>query len=195
MKNWLIGLLLVMIAVLICSLAIVQAADILIVEDKLEPVDVLIVLGGDNNGERVDWAARLYHQGYAKKMLLSGGPLAWQLTAAQWMKRHALSLRVPVSAILLEDRSESTIDNARMSLNLLQGKVRSIGLVTSPTHSRRATRVFKHVFHPVGIKVLAFPVPLERSAFETRNWWIRHEDTQKVVWEYVTMVYYFVKGY
>ena len=195
MKNWLIGLLLVVLAVLLFPFALEGAARWLIVSDKLEPVGAIIVLGGDNNGERVDLAARLYHQGYTKKLLLSGGPLAWKLTAAQWMRKQALSLGVPAGAILLEDGSESTIDNAQMSLALLKGKVRSVALVTSPTHSRRAERTYNKVFSRAGIKVLSYSVPLAKSKFTVKRWWTRHEDTQAVMWEYVTLVYYFLKGY
>jgi len=195
MKNWIIGLLLVILAVFLLPYAVTGAAHWLVVSDKLEPVDVIVVLSGDNNGERVDWAAKLYHQGYAKKLLLSGGPLAWQLTAAHWMKKQAISLGVPARSLILEDESESTIDNAQMSLAKLPDKVKSIGLVTSPTHSRRAKRVFKKVFSKAGIKVLSYPVSLVKSKFNIERWWTRHEDTQAVMWEYVTLVYYFLKGY
>ncbi len=195
MKNWLIGLLIIVLAVLSVPFVMEGAAHWLIVQDKLEPVDSLIVLGGDNNGERVDRAVRLYRQGYARELLLSGGPLAWGLTAAQWMKRQALSLGVPAGAIRLEDESESTIDNAKMSLALLNGKVRSVALVTSPTHSRRAKKVFSKVFSKAGIKVYSYPVLPAESRFKVSRWWTRHEDTQAVMWEYVTLVYYFLKGY
>ena len=43
MKNWLIGLLLVVLAVLLFPYALEGAAHWLVVEDKLGPVDAIIV--------------------------------------------------------------------------------------------------------------------------------------------------------
>ncbi|MFH1576380.1 MAG: YdcF family protein [Candidatus Margulisiibacteriota bacterium] len=170
------------------------AARFLIVRDKLEPAETIIVLSGDNNGERVNEAVQLYRAGYAKKLLLSGGPLAWQLTAASWMKHQARALRVPETALIIEDKSRSTIDNALFSLPLVQQLGhKSVILVTSPPHSRRSKRVFRKVFNKEGIKVISWPA--QETEFKLPRWWTRHEDTQFVMWEYVTLVYYFLKGY
>jgi uncharacterized SAM-binding protein YcdF (DUF218 family) len=171
-------------------------ARFLIVRDEIKPADVIIVLSGDENGERVDEAVRLYRRGYAKKMLMSGGPLAWRLTAAEWMKRQAVVRGVPKNAIMLEEKSRSTVENARFSLRILKKhKVKSCILVTSPQHSRRSKRVFKKFFEREGIKISSHPVPLEKSGFKLPGWWKRHEDTQKVMWEYVAFVYYLLRGY
>jgi uncharacterized SAM-binding protein YcdF (DUF218 family) len=168
----------------------------LIVRDEINPADVIIVLSGDENGERVDEAVRLYRQGYARKVLMSGGPLAWRLTAAEWMKRQAVARGVPEKAIMLEGKSRSTVENARFSLRILkENKVSSCILVTSPQHSRRSKRVFNKFFAREGIEVFSHPVPLEQSEFKLPGWWRRHEDTQKVMWEYVAFVYYLLRGY
>ena len=172
------------------------AARFLMVRDRLEPADMILVLAGDDNGERVRESVELYRQGYAREILMSGGPLAWRLTAAEWMKKQAVAMGVPARAVLTEDRSESTLENALFVLSVLKGRgTKSVILVTSPTHSRRADRVFRKVLPPQGIKVISSPVPLEKSEFRVDRWWTRHEDTQQVVWEYVSLVYYFLKGY
>ena len=169
-------------------------ARFLIVRDRIEPVDMIIVISGDTNGERVDQAVDLFKQGYADKLLMSGGPLSWKLTAASWMRKQAVAKGVPWRAILIEDRSESTRDNALFSLPIARkNKVRSLILVTSPTHSRRAKRVFKKVFAKEKIRVLSYPVL--QSDFKVGRWWTRHEDTQAVMSEYFTLVYYILKGY
>jgi uncharacterized SAM-binding protein YcdF (DUF218 family) len=169
-------------------------ARFLMVRDRIEPVDLIVVLAGDNNGERVREAVKLYKEGYAKKMLMTGGPLAWKLSAASWMKKHALAVGVPGRAILLEDRSRSTLENALLSLPILKKYgIRSVILVTSPTHSRRAMRVFKKCYSKEGIRVLSYPA--REAEFVLPGWWTRHEDTQRVMWEYIALVYYFLKGY
>ncbi len=166
----------------------------LIVQDKLEKADVIVVLAGDPKGERVDQAVKLYEKKYAPKMLMSGGDLAWNLKAAYWMKKQANHLGVPSYAIILEDQSFSTLENAKFSLPLLK-KVgaKSIILVTSPTHTRRAKRTFKKVLAKDKIKVFSYPV--QKSSFKLKKWWQRHEDVQLVVWEYVSLIYYLLKGY
>lgn len=196
LKIFISVIIVLLIAFLVYPFILNGLARYLIVNDKLEPADLIVVLSGDANGERVDEAVQLYKEGYAPKMLVTGGPLAWNLTAGEWMKLQAVNLGVPAKNVLVENQSRSTYENAKFILK----KVRKIGarsiiLVTSPTHSRRAKRVFHNMFSGYGVKILSHPVPLEKSEFKLSRWWTRHEDTQPVVWEYVAMVGYLLKGY
>jgi len=171
-------------------------ASYLIVSDKLKPADLIVVLSGDANGERVEEGVQLYKKGYAPKLLMTGGPLAWNLTAGEWMKLQAVNLGVPAKNVLVENQSRSTFENAKFVVKKVKkAGASSIILVTSPTHSRRAKRVFCNMFSAHKIKVLSHPVPLGKSEFKLSRWWTRHEDTQLVVWEYVSMVGYLLKGY
>lgn len=166
----------------------------LIVQDKLEKADVILVLAGDGNGERVSQGVELYRKKYSNRLLMSGGPLAWKLKHAQWMKKQAMEEGVPSQAILMQGRSRSTIEDARFSLPIVkQHGFKSLILVTSPTHTRRAAKVFHKFFDKEGIKVIVYPV--QKSEFNPDRWWTRHEDTGLVVWEYVSSVLYFFKGY
>jgi uncharacterized SAM-binding protein YcdF (DUF218 family) len=168
--------------------------DHLIVQDQLAKADVILVLAGDDNGERVDEGVKLFKQGYAPYMLMSGGPLAWKLGYAQWMKKQAVENGIPPEKILLQSSSESTLDDALLSLPIVKAHhFRSMILVTSPQHTRRAARVFKKVFGPEAIRVIVRPA--EKSKYHPDRWWTRHEDTSQVVWEYVSMLFYSLKGY
>jgi uncharacterized SAM-binding protein YcdF (DUF218 family) len=187
---------------LLCSLVFYLAhpyiftfmADHLVVRDSLDRADLIIVLGGDSNGERVAEAVDLYRRGYAPRLLMSGGPLAWNLTYAQWMKKQAVEAGVPAAAIMVQAESRSTLDDALLSLPLVkQSGAQTVIMVTSPYHSRRASVVFRKVFGPEGIRVISYPV--RQSEFNPDRWWTRHEDTGYVVWEYVANVLYFFKGY
>ncbi len=170
------------------------AAEHLIVKDKLEKADAILVLAGDANGERVAEGVKLYKAGFGPYLLLSGGPLAWHLTAARQMEKEALALGVPERSIILQERSLSTIEDARFCLPLVQRYgFKKIILVTSPNHTRRAARVFRNVYRPLGITILVQPA--EKSEFNPDRWWTRHEDTAAVVWEYTAMVLYFFKGF
>lgn len=165
----------------------------LVVSDSLEPADVIVVLGGET-GERVQEAVKLYKRGYAPKLLMSGGPLAWRLSYAQIMGAQARYLGVSSKDIILEDQSFSTLDNAYYSLLLVRkNKFNKVIVVTSPSHTRRAKRVFDKYFSDYDIKLMVHPVP--KSKFKLSKWWQRHEDTQRVFREYSSLFYYFLKGY
>lgn len=169
-------------------------ADFLVVSDKLEKADLIVVLAGDYNGERVKQAVELYRRGYAPAILMSGGPMSWKLTHAGNMKKEALALGVPAKAILTQDRSLSTIEDANYSLPIIQDhKAYSIIVVTSPQHSRRAARVFRKIYEPEKITVMLCPV--KSSSFNAKRWWTRHEDTSAVLWEFGSLFFYFIKGY
>ena len=171
-----------------------KTAEYLIVRDNLAKADAIVVLGGDDNGERVDEAVRLYKQGYAPHLIMSCGPLAWRLTGAEWMKKQALYYGIPEKNILMEDRSRSTLENAQFVLPILQAnRIQSIILVTSPTHSRRAAWTFHRILGKDKIKIVSWPAT--KTSFTVKGWWTRHEDTQLVALEYISMVFYFIKGY
>ncbi|MFC1496435.1 YdcF family protein [Candidatus Margulisiibacteriota bacterium] len=169
-------------------------ARFLVAEDNLVKADVIVVLSGDGNGERMVEAARLFKDNYAKWVLISGGQFYWKTTYAGIMKKHAQALSIPPESVLIEDKSESTYENAKFCLPIIKQKgFRSILLVTSPTHSRRARHVFLNIYDKEGVKIISHPV--RESRFKVKRWWTRHEDTQKVVLEYVKLLGYVLKGW
>jgi uncharacterized SAM-binding protein YcdF (DUF218 family) len=177
-----------------CPYILNGLARFLVVSDRLDKADVIIVLSGDTNGERTSQGVELYKQGYANRLLMSGGQMAWQLSYAGWMKKQAETLGVPAGAILTQDRSRSTLEDAQFSLPIAeQNHFKSVILVTSPYHTRRAAAVFKKIFGRAGIRVMVYPV--QHSDFNPHDWWRRHHDTSRVVWEYVARVMYLLKGY
>lgn len=168
-------------------------ARFLIVQDQLVPSDVIIVLSG-GSGERVIEGIDLYKKGYAPKILMSGGPILWNLPAAEWMKKQAVASGVPGRDIFVQGKSESTLEDVLFTLPIVKkNNFKSVILVTSPYHTRRSLRTFKRASSGSGIKVISYPV--QNSRFKVKAWWGRHEDTQRVIWEYVAMVYYIFKGY
>ena len=123
----------------------------------LEPAEVIIVLGNrpprDEDGRvapetrrRVEAGVRLYEQGLASHVLVTGGPTA-QGVEADVMAALALELGVPRDAILVEPRATDTMTNASESVALLcRGRTtcrpRAI-VVSNPYHLDRAQRLFE----------------------------------------------------
>ncbi len=110
----------------------------------------------------------LYQQGLASKIVFTGGsgdPFKGALKDAPEMKRWAERLGVPTDAIVVEDGSRTTYENAIETQHLLGST--SILLVTSASHLPRATALFTRQ----GFRVT--PVPCD---FLIQN---RPEDTFK----------------
>ncbi len=103
--------------------------------------------------DRVWHAARLYHAGKAPLLVLSGGGAhnPGALPEAEAMRLFLRDLGVPDSALLLENHSGNTRQNASMSAALLKQRgISSVLLVTSATHMARA----KADFEAAGLQVV-----------------------------------------
>lgn len=133
--------------------------------------DAAIVLGGvvegplpprveENLGDGVDRllrACRLYKNGKVAKIIVAGGNIPWlgvQVSEAEVMKNLLMEWGVPPEAILVEDKSRNTRENAVNVQKLLAGKKgRGVLLVTSALHMPRAMAVFRRA----GVQVVASP--------------------------------------
>ena len=121
--------------------------------------DVIVVLGGGVH-ERPLRAAELFRQHAAPRILISG--------AGDDVINRDLLLKqgVPRNVIQMEDDSTTTRENAIFSIKLLRAQhVRSVILVTTWYHSRRAQKTFEH-FAPE-IKFYSRP---SYYAFDRADW-------------------------
>ncbi|MFT3669590.1 MAG: YdcF family protein [Pseudoxanthomonas sp.] len=150
----------------------------------LPPADAIVVLGGGSNyawldrpdvdpaklrSSRLAAGARAWHAGKASKVILSGGGVG-NTTEARRMADAIQRLGVPQNALLLEERSHDTRDNARFSTALLEAGHggRHVLLVTSALHMPRATLLFTQA----GAEVTPVPVPEGRPAIGLRERWL-----------------------
>lgn len=118
-------------------------------------------------GDRVIYAAWLYHQGVAAHILVSGGTIPWQAertTPAEDMTQLLMMLGVPEDAVWQEDQSQNTYENALYSRQFLDSKdIDRILLVTSAMHMPRAVGLFEFQ----GLEVV--PLPTDYSVTE-KSW-------------------------
>lgn len=161
------------------------AGRLLIVEDALRPADAVVVISGDHKPERMQRAAELYTQGYAPIVILSAGTLVSegveQIPEAQVMRRQALALGIPETALFLETDSRTTYRNAAFSKQRLQRLAfDSILLATSAYHSRRARRIFNDVMG-TEIAVSVQPAPADYCAL---CWPLFPDHASVVLYEY-----------
>ncbi|WNQ11934.1 YdcF family protein [Paenibacillus aurantius] len=130
------------------------------------PSDCAIVLGAAAwNGkpspalrERLDIAVEVYRRKLASHLILSGGRAAGEkLSEAQVMKNYLVSQGVPAAALLVEDRSYSTMENLENSKAIMDREgYRSAVLVTHGFHALRASLMARSL----GIRTSVEPVQI-----------------------------------
>ncbi|MDH4230420.1 MAG: YdcF family protein [Nitrospirota bacterium] len=170
-----------------------KAGRILYQKDELKPADVIVILAGDEK-ERVEYGVYLYRDDWAKKdrIIMSGGPLVWKYSWASLMKEHAEYLGIPGKNILLEDKSRNTEENAKYTKEIFQKRgYKSLILVTSPYHSKRAFTIFRKV---MGNDIKIISAPVEKSWFTFEDWWKRRRDRSMVLNEYSKFLWLWIFG-
>lgn len=162
-----------------------------VAEAALPKADAIVVLGGGHYGswmrrDRVDpdelrhsrlaAGARAWLAGRAPLIILSGGSNGGARSEAETMAMAIAKTGIPASALLLEERSDSTRDNAEMIAALAREHgMRTMLLVTSSVHMPRAALLFRDA----GIEVVPVPVPEGRLGDGWRERWI---PTQGALW-------------
>lgn len=122
--------------------------------------EAIVVLAGDERaahfprqtpevgeaGDRVIYAAQLYHQGAAPLILFSGGAIEWlsaDTTPGETAAYLLEILGVPSSAIKFEPESKNTYESAVACRKMLAADgIRRIILVTSAAHMPRSLGLF-----------------------------------------------------
>jgi uncharacterized SAM-binding protein YcdF (DUF218 family) len=146
---------------------------------ELPRAEAIVVLGGgtepaqaprsstevNGGGDRVLQAARLYRQGSAPHILLSGGNITWMdsrsATPAQDMAELLQLMGVPPEALWLQDASRNTSEDALYSSRMLKEKgILRVVLVTSAMHMPRSVALFARQ----GIEVI--PAPADYTVTE-----------------------------
>lgn len=130
------------------AVAVTPSAEaIVVLGGGIRPPEVLGQAPDLNDAaDRVWHAARLFHAAKAPWVVMSGGSdtTTAATSEALAMRQFAQDLGVPSAAILLEERSRNTRQNAQFTAEMLKAKgVNRILLVTSALHMRRAVSLFE----------------------------------------------------
>jgi uncharacterized SAM-binding protein YcdF (DUF218 family) len=162
--------------------------------EDIVPADAIVVLGAAQwNGRpspvlqaRLDRALALYQQGYAPLLVLTGGSLPGDAySEASAGRDYALARGVPAEAILLEEKSRTTVENLRGAWELLAPRqARSILLVSDPFHMGRALVIAR------GVGFTPHPAPTRDSLIAQQPL----EEAGYVVREALALVSYWVAG-
>lgn len=134
-----------------------------------QKVDAIVAVSGGDTDARTDEAIRLYKNGWAQYLIFSGAALDKSGPSnAAVMKSRALSVGVPESAVVIEETSENTQQNASNTSSLFNKlNIKTAILVTSGYHQRRASMEFNS--NESGVRLQNNPV--KQDAEWSNMWW------------------------
>lgn len=137
-----------------------------------QAADVIVALGGGGI-ERVQRALTLYKEGYARKVLLTGldrDPERRSNYYLHWRSRLLLDGGVPSEALLFEDQSRNSYEEANNIALLMKNRQWKTALVISdPPHLRRLDMVWASACsqHDLAYRLIA----TESPAWNASGWW------------------------
>lgn len=132
-----------------------------ILKTEIPKADAIVVLGGcikhafpprpwlevAEEGDRVLFAAKLYREGKAPRIIMSGGRVDWlgnNVPESTDMAELAETMGVPKSVILEDQTSRNTHENAVNVKQIMDAQnIHRILLVTSALHMPRSLRIFQ----------------------------------------------------
>lgn len=166
--------------------------DFIFVETEVSPADVILVPGA-NHPQLMEKAATLYKQGMAPYILPSGGYKPHVGTTEwEYLRNIGIINGVPEEAILIEDKAQHTLENARFSLEVLQRKgicPKKVIIVCKAGHSRRALLCYQAEF-PIDCEFLVSPC-IDRYGITKENWFLSEVGINRIMAEVKKIGTYF----
>lgn len=171
----------------------------LVAADEPQTADAIVVLSG-SLPDRIMEAVDLYHAHLAPRLVLTReyelpGLAALRARGVTLPEQHeqnmaiAEQLGVPAAAITVMPKpTASTVTEVRALLTYLDAQgIRSILLVTSKTHARRARLIFRGL---AGDRMRVRVCPSRYDPFDADDWWHHRAWVRRVVIEYGKLLTY-----
>jgi uncharacterized SAM-binding protein YcdF (DUF218 family) len=181
-----------------------QLGNYLVVQHPVAKSDLIVCMAG-GDVERGLASADLFARGLAPRIFIAREPIPDGL---ETLKQKGIAypesvdlvtmifrgLGIPESAVIRSDQPvESTFEEAeRVGALIQEKKYRSLILVTSPTHSRRAWLTFRKAIPDKDFRITVVPTPY--SKFRAEEWWKTRRYVREVIIEYQKLIYYKAKG-
>lgn len=130
-------------------------------QEDMPQAEAIVILGGatrnkespriipdmNDSGDRLLYGAKLYKDGLAPQIILTGGRIQWyggDSSEAESMATILELMGIPRDDMILESRSLNTHENAVFTKEILEQKnIKQILLVTSAAHMPRSLAIFK----------------------------------------------------
>ena len=172
-------------------------ASFLIVNDKIVPSDIIVVLSLDEN--RLKYAVKLLNNGYGKIVAASCGEEDFDyfnifVEADSAIKRYLLDLGVRNDQLQLITNVTSTYDEAnRVKELVIQNGYQTLIVVSNPFHLRRSKFIFSKVLNDLEVKLYFSGPPLEEFNMSVDGWWTREKEIVWIFEEYLKLILYWFR--
>jgi uncharacterized SAM-binding protein YcdF (DUF218 family) len=187
--------------ILILALLLPRAGAWLVVADRLEKSDAIVVLGGTMY-ERPLEAIELLNDGWAPRIYLFREIADWG--EVELLKRGVpytrsvdvqidamVRLGVPRDAIRVLDQANSTAEESTHVLGLVtREKYSRVIVVTSKQHTRRARLVMRRRLEGTGVEVIVRPSRYDLSPVD--RWWSNRSTLRFTVFEAQRLLGYWI---
>jgi uncharacterized SAM-binding protein YcdF (DUF218 family) len=156
---------------------------ILVTSEPPQKADTVEVLGGDSSGNRVMKGCELVRAGFAPKAFITGQASFYGVHESKLAVDFAGTQGCPADYFIRTDfPALSTVSE----LNHLTSTLRALGmhkvlLVTSPSHTARATRVFRRLAPDLEIHTVASDDPKWNNGY----WWKTREGRKTWLFEII----------
>ena len=163
------------------------AAQSWVIDEPAPHADAIVVLGDDNfYGDRATAAAELFRQGAAPEIVASGRRLRPNAGVSELIEHDLLERGVPKEKIV---RFTQDADGTREEADALEKlctehRWKSLVMVTSNYHTRRARYIFEKVF-PARIAVSV--ASARDGEFDPERWWEKRKSIKLFARELVGM--------
>lgn len=164
------------------------AGESWVVEDSLEHADALLLLSDDNFfADRATRASELFRQKWAPIVVASGRRLRPSAGIAELMEHDLIERGVPKQSIVRfsHDAGGTREEAQALAALVAEHNWRSVIVVTSNYHTRRARYIFQRVFpESVNVRVAS----ARDGEFDAERWWENRKSLKEFTREIAAMV-------
>ncbi len=177
---------------------LIGVAESWIVRENIEKADAIMLLGGGIQTRTFE-AARLYHQGYAPRVMVADvkleptDGLGVTVPQVELMKQVLLKNGVPPEAITIVGNQVSSTHEEALALRdwvRVSGGHKFI-IPTELFHTRRVSWFFQKTLKGTGAEIRV--QALDPLKYTSSNWWQREEGLEDFQKEVIKSVYYFFR--
>jgi len=178
------------------------------VKDNIQEADCIVPLRGDIY-YRFNKAIELYNGGYTKRIVISVLPersedsqdhndVILRIYGVDKVSPREFALMAfkyfgkdPKGIYFTDNEVTSTYEEAVTTKDLMLKKgLKSLILVTSGYHMRRALMIFNRVFRSSGIKIYNYTAG--RELINSHRWWLKEDEVKMVIQEYLSIGHNFI---
>lgn len=191
-RCWLFACTLLILITIINPIWLPWIGKFLVVADPLQKSDALVILAGDEN-ERIAAGVQLFQQGLAKWFILTDMKMPIPNSEGIYstnVKSKVTRQGVPAEYILIVPGQVSTTEDEALRVKefILSQGFRSLIVVTSPYHTRRARMLLREAFRGSGVYLIVRPS--SPSSYQADAWWQSPKNLRTTLLEYAKILAY-----